>query len=469
MANFKDITQVNRYLDGIPSFQKYGAAAARLGLDRIQSFCDIMGNPERNITCVHIAGTNGKGSVGAMLALVYEKAGYRCGLYTSPHLETVRERFRINRKMISENEMLHFFRTYGTQLESLKLSYFEITTALAFWWFSEENTDIVVLETGLGGRLDATNIVDPAVSVITSISHDHQNFLGRTLREIASEKGGIIKPGRPVVIGNMSAGARNTLISIAAQRGAELRDARMLKPRFFRPKTFRRKEHVPGRECIPKNEYIPGMKHNIRGDSGSIMIEPGNIVRFRDENRLITVATDLDVPVNRWNIAVAWGVTRCIIDSFPVPESVFCDSLKSVRRSGILPGRFERLAPDRHWYFDGAHNPEAVRALVSFIKTQDWEQQPVIVLSLMKDKVQKKIIYPFSVFKKNYYYVMNSERAADFPLITPYLSNLTSLPPSEEEIIDFFARLTKQVVIFTGSFYFYCVVKRWVSSIIKTK
>ncbi len=431
---FHSPSDVHRYLDSLPSFQVHGAVAARLGLDRIRAFCKSMGDPQDGVPCVHIAGTNGKGSVSAMLALVYEQAGYTCGLYTSPHLEHVSERIRINRRPIPEEALFRFFRTYGEELQKVDLSYFEITTAAAYWWFADQKVDIAILETGLGGRLDATNIVLPEVSVITSVAHDHQNFLGSTLPVIAREKGGIIKPGRPLVLGRMPVSARRVLLDMARESGSEVMDVRSLAPH-----------------------------HRFRRRNGN----PGSEYHLTEAGKKLVIPSDLTAPVHRWNVAAARLTVRQLENRFPVSDTGFINAFAGAGRSGLLRARFERLHPELQWYFDGAHNPEAVRELLNTIRRQEWDHPPVMVMSLMKDKAQKKMLEPFSVFAKNYYYRMETERAADNAQITPYLANIQSLPPNEDRITEIFAGLTKEVVIFTGSFYFYGVVKRWISRIIK--
>lgn len=432
---FSTIHDVDRFLKSLPAFQVHGAAAAKPGLERIRQLCEFMGNPECRVPAIHIAGTNGKGSVSAMLALAYEAAGYKCGLYTSPHLNHVSERIRINKIPISESGMLRFFQQFGQQAIDIELSFFEITTAMAFWWFSDQNADISIIETGLGGRLDATNIVNPEVSVITSIALDHQDFLGSTYAEIAREKGGIIKQGRPVVIGNVPEAARKELEQIAERQGASVSDIRRMRPR-----------------CLRDAEN-----------------SQGSVFRFLEDGRYALIRTDLRAPVHRWNVAAARAAMAAIAQKFPLSLKVFQSALSTAGQSGLLQGRFEKIHPVFPWFFDGAHNPEAVRILVDTIKRQEWEDSPVIVLSVMKDKAQKKMLKPFSLFEKNYYYRLEMERAANIALITPFIANLIHLPPQEDEIISKLKGFTKDVVIFTGSFYFYSVVKRWISRIIKAE
>lgn len=182
-------------------FQRDGAAAYKPGLDTIRALCAMLGNPQERLRCVHVAGTNGKGSTASTLAAIMQSAGYRTALYTSPHLVDFRERMRIDGAMISEREVMEFVEWWRQTGSALQPSFFELTTALAFSWFARRNVDIAIIETGLGGRLDSTNIIRPLVSIITNISLDHTGLLGSTLAEIAAEKAGIIKEGTPAVVG----------------------------------------------------------------------------------------------------------------------------------------------------------------------------------------------------------------------------------------------------------------------------
>lgn len=187
----------HRSLDYLFGLQKFGI---KLGLDNIRTLLDRLGSPERQYACVHIAGTNGKGSTAAALAGILHRSGYRVGLYTSPHLHSFTERIQVDRQAISEACVASLTAQLHGLVADLPVTFFEMTTALALEYFRQERVDIAILETGLGGRLDATNVVTPLVSVVTSISHDHAAYLGDDLAAIASEKGGIIKPGVPVFV-----------------------------------------------------------------------------------------------------------------------------------------------------------------------------------------------------------------------------------------------------------------------------
>ena len=198
----KNYRKTIEYLyEQLPVFHRIGAAAYKPDIGNITALCNLLGQPHKKLTSIHIAGTNGKGSVSHMLASILQSAGYKTGLHTSPHLKDYRERFRINGKMISKSEVVRFINTWKNDFSAIKPSFFEISVALAFDYFAKKQVDIAIIETGMGGRLDSTNIITPVASVITNIGWDHMTFLGDTLEKIAAEKAGIIKPGIPVIIG----------------------------------------------------------------------------------------------------------------------------------------------------------------------------------------------------------------------------------------------------------------------------
>ncbi len=203
-------------------FSRIGKAAYKADLDNTHALMRMLDHPEVGLRCVHIAGTNGKGSTSHMLASVLQEAGYRTGLYTSPHLKDFRERIRINGSMIPQEAVVDFVERYQDRFAPIAPSFFEWSVALAFDWFRAERTDICVIETGLGGRLDSTNVVTPEVSVITNIGWDHADLLGGSLEAIAMEKAGIIKPGIPVVIGEVASTIREVFQRKAEREGAPL-------------------------------------------------------------------------------------------------------------------------------------------------------------------------------------------------------------------------------------------------------
>lgn len=206
-----------------PQFERIGAAAYKPGLDTSRALDDAFGNPHRRYPTIHVAGTNGKGSTCHTLAAILQSQGYRVGLYTSPHLVDFRERMRVNGAMIPEADVIDFVERYQSMQLDLHPSFFELTTIMALEFFARENVDIAIIETGLGGRLDTTNIISPILSVITNISRDHMAQLGDTVAQIAGEKAGIIKPGVPVVIGNAGGeGVRDVFLKKAAAEDAQI-------------------------------------------------------------------------------------------------------------------------------------------------------------------------------------------------------------------------------------------------------
>ncbi len=187
----------------LPMFQRVGAAAYKADLSNTIALCRLIGNPEQKLRFVHIAGTNGKGSTAHMTASILQEAGYKTGLFTSPHLKDFRERIRLNGELMEQDAVIEFVEQFKDEWTNIKPSFFEITAAMAFWYFDRVGAEIVVLETGMGGRLDSTNVVRPEISIITSIGMDHMQFLGDTIEKIAAEKAGIIKLGKPVVTGRL--------------------------------------------------------------------------------------------------------------------------------------------------------------------------------------------------------------------------------------------------------------------------
>ena len=213
--NYTETT--NWMFNQFPMYHKIGAAAYKPDLGNIVELLDYLGNPQDKFKTIHVAGTNGKGTVSHTLASIFQESGYKTGLYTSPHLRDFRERIRINGQMISEDDVVAFIDKNKAKCEAMQLSFFEMATGMAFDYFAKEKVDIAIIEVGLGGRLDSTNVIKPELSIITNISLDHVNLLGNTLQEIAAEKAGIIKPNTPVVIGETQPETKDVFISKAEQ------------------------------------------------------------------------------------------------------------------------------------------------------------------------------------------------------------------------------------------------------------
>ncbi len=292
------------------------AQGPKFGIDRMRLLAAALGHPERAVPCLHVAGTNGKGSVAAMLASILQDAGWRTGLYTSPHLVRLGERVQVNRRLLGEAEIVAHTRELRPVAERLAAaggpddhpSFFEFMTAMAFHQFVRDQCDLAVIETGLGGRLDATNIVTPLVSVITSIGLDHCELLGGTVEEIAAEKGGIIKPGVPVVLGRMPAAAEAVLRRIAGERGAP----------------------------------VHGVREEFGGATGDYP------------------ATNLEGDYQRWNAATATLAARALPVRWRPAGTVIARGLQSTS----WPGRWERtILGGRTLVLDASHNPEGAAVL----------------------------------------------------------------------------------------------------------
>jgi len=208
--------------DQLPMYQRDGKAAYKDNLDNTLTLDEYFHHPHKKFQSIHVAGTNGKGSVSHMLASVLQQAGYKVGLYTSPHLKDFRERIKINGQMIPENDVVSFFDQHKEIFETIKPSFFEMTVALAFDYFAQKQIDIAVVEVGMGGRLDSTNIIQPELSVITNIGFDHTLFLGDTLEKIAKEKAGVIKENTPVIIGETQPETKPVFLNIARQKDSQI-------------------------------------------------------------------------------------------------------------------------------------------------------------------------------------------------------------------------------------------------------
>lgn len=218
--NYQETT--NWMFNQLPMYQLQGASAYKEDLTNIKLLAAHLGNPETQLKCIHVAGTNGKGSTSHMLASVLHEAGYNVGLYTSPHLKDFRERIKINGREISENFVCEFIEKHKSFFEANDMSFFEMSVGLAFDYFASEKVDIAIIEVGLGGRLDATNIITPLVSVITNIGLDHTQFLGNTLEAIAGEKAGIIKTNVPVVVGEYTVETQPVFLAKAEEKSTYL-------------------------------------------------------------------------------------------------------------------------------------------------------------------------------------------------------------------------------------------------------
>ncbi|MBQ9417566.1 MAG: bifunctional folylpolyglutamate synthase/dihydrofolate synthase [Bacteroidales bacterium] len=327
----------------LPMYHRIGAAAYKADLAPTEALMAHLGHPERAFRSIHVAGTNGKGSVSHFLASILQEAGLKVGLYTSPHLVDFRERMRIGGEMISRAAVVDFVERNREAMEGLKLSFFEMTVGLAFDWFAREKVDIAVVEVGMGGRLDSTNVITPELSIITNIGLDHTQFLGDTLEKIAAEKAGIIKKGVPVVVGESQEATKPVFCKVAEEKGAPLVFA---------------DEHYLVDNINKYTEELTGeyQKKNI-----ATVLMAVEVLRGKEQWR--TVLTEN---------AVAMGLAKVVSNTH-------------------LRGRWERLASDPLTICETAHNADGIRAMVDKVK-QLGKRRVHLVYGCVNDKDSKSIL-----------------------------------------------------------------------------
>jgi dihydrofolate synthase/folylpolyglutamate synthase len=310
----------------LPMYQRVGAPAMRLGLDQMNRLSAALGNPHRDLKCIHIAGTNGKGSTAHMLASVLQTAGYTVGLYTSPHLKDFRERIKINGHPIDKEIVVDFVSKNLEILEVGSYSFFEATVGMAFSSFAKARVDVAIMEVGLGGRLDATNIITPILSIITHISKDHQQFLGNTIEAIATEKAGIIKENVPVVLGQNSESVQKVILDKAKSLSS---------PVFF-------------------------------------------------ANQTETYATDLVGDYQKENLATAYMALQALTE-FDVNENHIQQGFQAVANNTGLQGRWQILEDSPKVIADVAHNEAGIAAVMNQLKSMTYDQLH-IVFGMVDDK-----------------------------------------------------------------------------------
>ncbi|NAY92840.1 bifunctional folylpolyglutamate synthase/dihydrofolate synthase [Muricauda sp. JGD-17] len=331
----------------LPMYQQKGAAAYKDKLDNTILFSEVLGNPEEKFKSIHVAGTNGKGSSSHMLASILQEAGYKVGLYTSPHLKDFRERIKINGEMVSKQFVKQFIVDHRSFLELHRLSFFEMTVGMAFTYFAEEKVDVAVIEVGLGGRLDSTNIIIPEVSLITNIGFDHSNILGDSLEKIAMEKAGIIKPNVPVVISERQPETETIFKLIANQRRA-------------------------------------------------------NIV-FADELEIADYESDLNGHYQKRNIRGVVACLKQLSKDYEITNEAILKGLKNVvANTGIL-GRWQVLGNNPTVVCDTAHNKDGLKLVITQILEETFRELH-LVLGFVTDK---DVISLLKLFPKNahYYFV----------------------------------------------------------------
>lgn len=343
-------TTLNYLYNQLPMYQRIGAAALKPNLENTHAIDQLFGNPSKKFKSIHVAGTNGKGSVSHSIASVLQSAGYKVGLYTSPHLKDFRERIRVNGSMISEEFVVDFVQQYVDSSSNLSPSFFELTVIMAFDYFAKQKVDIALIEVGLGGRLDSTNIVVPELCVITNISLDHTNLLGNTLAEIASEKAGIIKKSIPVVIGETNEETKSVFISKAEQ---------LQSPILFADQNYFISESSNGLLQVHdqfQEEILQNIEFELKGN-------------YQKKN-LPTILASIDIlRKTEWNIS----------------DSAILKGLESASRQTGLLGRWQILNETPKVICDSGHNDAGVKEIVQQISQLRYNQLH-IVWGMVNDK-----------------------------------------------------------------------------------
>lgn len=337
----------------LPMFSRTGAAAIKPDLTNTRIICNWLGNPQNKFRSIHIAGTNGKGSCSHMLAAIFQQCGYKTGLYTSPHLKDFRERVRINGEMITQEFVVEFTEKCRRIIDEVQPSFFELTVGMAFEYFAASEVDVAIIETGLGGRLDSTNIVEPILSVITNIGMDHMNLLGNTRDLIAFEKAGIIKNGVTVVIGESSPETDEVFMEVASQKHA---------PIVFADKKW----------------YVADWSHL----HGYLVTD---VVNKHDESRS-TYELDLPGYYQLKNlVTIVESVHQLRSRGWELPAESVLKALKQVKKLTGLHGRWETIHSNPEVVLDVAHNADGVKQLIRQVELSDYHSLH-IVFGMVKDK-----------------------------------------------------------------------------------
>ncbi|MCW3077006.1 MAG: dihydrofolate synthase [Bacteroidetes bacterium] len=358
----------------LPMYQRVGAAAYKADLSNTIKIVEVLGKPHQKIKCIHVAGTNGKGSCSHMIAAILQQAGYKTGLYTSPHLTDFRERIKVNGKMIPKNYIIDFVEKYKEPFEKIEPSFFEWTVGLAFDFFANQEVDVAVIEVGLGGRLDSTNIITPKVSLITNISYDHMNLLGDSLEKIGSEKAGIIKPRVPVVIGQYQSETAPLFMQIARENKS---------PIEFADKVYK------VLSARSSGEFLSVTVLNRRDNSETTY--DLDLTGFYQTKNLLGVLNTIEHVVKA---------------GFMIEPEHIKIALQKVCSLTNLAGRWHKISEKPLIIADAGHNEDGIRQVVEHLKTLSFNKLH-FVFGTVNDKEVSKIL---SLLPKEacYYFVKSS-------------------------------------------------------------
>jgi dihydrofolate synthase/folylpolyglutamate synthase len=361
----------------LPMFSRMGSAAFKKDLTNTLLLCERLGNPQKKFKSIHVAGTNGKGSVSHMLAAIFQTAGYQTGLYTSPHLYDFRERIKINGMMCEKDFVVDFVKRLKSAIEEIEPSFFEITVAMAFDYFAQRKIDIAIIEVGLGGRLDSTNVITPELSVVTNIGWDHMNMLGNTLAEIAFEKAGIIKKNIPVVIGEKKNETERVFRHAAIEKDA---------PVFFAEENF----SVEWYKLLPDSIEISVLDNN-----GIISSYRSDLAGIYQTKNIVTVLQAVEV-LNGWKIS----------------RQQIQTALQHVKRTTGLHGRWEVIHKEPAVVLEVAHNRDGIEQMILQLHNTGYENLH-IVIGVVKDKDVEPILELLPKHAKYYFSHAHIPRALD--------------------------------------------------------
>jgi len=368
----------------LPMFTRVGAAALKNDLHNTLELCNLLDNPQHKFKSIHIAGTNGKGSTSHMLAAILQQAGYKVGLYTSPHLQDFRERIRINGQMVPEKFVVEFVEQMQDAIASIEPSFFELTVAMAFHYFALEQVDVAVIEVGLGGRLDSTNVITPELSVITNISYDHMHILGNTLPEIAAEKAGIIKAGVPVVIGETQPAVQSVFTGKAAEMQAPIHFADQ--EWLVQESNLNPTHPGSGLQMQLLHKQQQQVKHITLGLSG----------QYQEKNIMTVLSAVKVLQHSGWNI----------------PDAALHDGLLHVKKLTGLRGRWEVMSENPLLVMDVGHNEAGIKEIMQQLRHTKY-QQLHIVTGFVKDKAVDAVLPLFPTTATYYFTRAQIPRALD--------------------------------------------------------
>ena len=353
----------------LPLYSSIGKRAYKADLKNTIALCNFLGNPQNKIKTIHVAGTNGKGSASHMLAAVFQEAGYKTGLYTSPHLKDFRERIKVNGEMINRDFVVEYLEKIKSFSEEIQPSFFELTFVMALEYFAYKKTDISIIETGLGGRLDSTNVITPELSVITNIAYDHMDILGDSLDKIAFEKAGIIKPNVPVVIGEATPKTKIVFQNKAKETAS---------PIFFAENKYKILSAV--------------------SDAETLEIVADNIDKHKKEK----YSLDLNGLYQQKNLATVLTAIDVIKKQFHIKDNDTLSALKNVKKVTGLNGRWDIIHKEPLIILDVAHNEDGIRNLVYQIDHTNHNHLH-IVFGMVKDKDVEKVLSHLPTEAKYYF------------------------------------------------------------------